>query len=198
MSNYDQKLTNVTSLVYQLPFGRGQRYGAQIHPAVDAALGGWQISVINNALSAPPVNLRAWAGSIPAAFQTVGNLSGFRGGETFRPNVTGSVLADNPQDRTNTYFNTANVALPTDPSKPFGNAGRNLARGLPVNQLDLGIHKSFVVREGIRLQFRSEFFNLFNRTNFTAPNTDRSSTAFGTIRGTLAPRQIQFALKMIF
>ena len=198
LSNYDQKLTNVTSLVYQLPFGRGQRYGAQIHPAVDAALGGWQISVINNALSAPPVNLRAWAGSIPAAFQTVGNLSGFRGGETFRPNVTGSVLADNPQDRTNTYFNTANVALPTDPSKPFGNAGRNLARGLPVNQLDLGIHKSFVVREGIRLQFRSEFFNLFNRTNFTAPNTDRSSTAFGTIRGTLAPRQIQFALKMIF
>lgn len=198
LSNYDQKFTNVTSVVYQLPFGRGQRYGAQMHRVIDAVLGGWQLTAINNALSAQPVNLRAWAGSVPAAFQTVGNLPGFRGGETFRPNVTGPVIAENPQDRTNTYFNTANVALPTDPSKPFGNAGRNLARGLPVNQVDLGIHKSFTLREDIRLQFRSEFFNLLNHTNFTAPNTDRSSTAFGTIRGTLAPRQLQFALKLMF
>jgi len=193
LSNYDQKLTNITSVVYQLPFSGGT------NPVVKAVAGGWQLSVINSALSAQPINLRAWAGSIPAAFQTVGNLSGFRGGETFRPNVSGPVLAVNPADQTNTYFNTANVSLPTDPSNPFGNAGRNITRGLPVNQLDLGIHKAFELpREGMALQFRAEFFNVFNHTNFTAPNTDRNSAAFGTIRGTLAPRQIQFALKLMF
>ena len=199
LSNYDQKLTNITSIVYQLPFGRGGKYGQGINPVLDAAFGGWEVSVVNTALSAPPVNLRAWAGSIPAAFQTVGNLSGFRGGETFRPNVSGPVLADNPQDITNTFFNTANVSLPTDPSHPFGNAGRNSVRGMPLNQMDLGLFKNFALPwEGARIQFRSEFFNLLNHTNFGAPNTDRSSTAFGTIRSTFAPRQVQFALKLMF
>jgi hypothetical protein len=199
LSNYDQKLTNVTSAVYQVPFGKGQKFGSGMPGAVDAVLGGWQITAINTALSAPPVNLRAWSGSIPAAFQVVGNLSGFRGGETYRPNVTGPVRAENVTDVTNTFFNLANVQLPTDPSHPFGNAGRNSVRGLGFQQLDLGVHKSFALPvENMRLQFRAEFFNLFNHTNFTAPNTDRSSTAFGTIRGTYAPRQAQFALKLLF
>ncbi|MEO5923443.1 MAG: TonB-dependent receptor [Bryobacteraceae bacterium] len=197
LSNYDQKFTNVTSVVYQLPVGRGKKIGSSWHPAVDAAIGGWELSIINNALSAPPLNLRAWSGSIPAAFQTVGNLSGFRGGETFRPNVLGPVLAVNPQDMTNTFFNTANVVLPTDPSQPFGNAGRNSVRGIGTQQMDLGIHKNFALpREDMKLQFRAEFFNVMNHTNFSAPNTDRASAAFGTIRGTQPPRQVQFALKL--
>ena len=199
LSNYDQKLTNVTSAVYQLPFGRGQRFGKGMNRAIDTVLGGWQLSAINTALSAPPVNLRAWSGSIPAAFQVVGNLSGYRGGETFRPNVTGPVRAENVSDITNTFFNLANVQLPTDPSRPFGNAGRNSVRGLGLNQTDLGVNKSFALPvEKMRLQFRAEFFNLFNHTNFSPPNTDRSSGAFGTIRGTFPPRQAQFALKLIF
>jgi hypothetical protein len=199
LSNYDQKLTNITSVVYQLPVGKGQKFGGGMHPALDAVIGGWQVTAINTSLSAPPVNLRAWAGSIPAAFQVVGNLSGFRGGETYRPNVTGPVRAENVADITNTFFNVANVQLPTDPTRPFGNAGRNNVRGLGFQQLDLGVHKSFALPvENMRIQFRAEFFNLFNHTNFTAPNTDRSSAAFGTIRGTYAPRQAQFALKLIF
>ena len=199
LSNYDQKLTNVTSAVYQLPVGRGQKLGNGMHPVLDTIIGGWQVSAINTSLSAPPVNLRAWSGSIPGAFQTVGNLSGFRGGEVFRPNVLGPVRAEGVSDITNTFFNVANVVLPTDPSRPFGNAGRNSVRGIGLNQLDLGIHKSFALPyENMRLQFRAEFFNLFNHTNFTPPNTDRANGAFGTIRGSFAPRQAQFALKLIF
>jgi hypothetical protein len=186
-------------VLYQLPFGRGRRYGARMPAILDQALGGWQFTFINTALSALPVNLRAWAGSVPAAFQTVGNLPDFRGGEAFRPNVTGPVVAENPQDKTNTYFNTANINLPTDPSRPFGNAGRNLARALPFHQFDVGVHKYFPIRgEDVRLQFRAEFFNILNHTNLAGPNTDRVNAAFGTIRASYPPRQIQFALKLLF
>jgi hypothetical protein len=198
-SNYDQTLTNITSVVYQLPFGRGRRFGANLPGVIDQILGGWDVTGINTALSAPPINLRAWSGSIPAAFQTVGNLSDFRGGEAFRPNVIGPPLALGDQRSTDNYFNKANVLLPTDPSQPFGNAGRNSVRATPLNQLDLGVFKNFrLPYERASLQFRSEFFNVFNHTNFAAANSDRASAAFGTIRSTYPPRQIQFALKLIF
>ena len=62
------------------------------------------------------------------------------------------------------------------------------------------MNKSFRIpaREGMALQFRSEFFNLLNHTNFGAPNRDITSAAFGTIRQHYPPRQIQFALKLMF
>ncbi|MEQ1883725.1 MAG: TonB-dependent receptor [Bryobacteraceae bacterium] len=200
LSNYDQKLTNVLSAFYQVPIGKGRKFGTSLHPIAEALVGGWELSVINTSLSPAPLNLRAWSGSVPTAFQTVGNLAGFRGGESFRPNISGTVLVDNPVDITNTYFNTANVSLPTDPSQPFGNSGRNGVRGFPLHQLDLGIHKNFALpwRDGTYVQFRAELFNILNHTNFLPPNTDRSSAAFGTTRSTLAPRQAQFALKIVF
>jgi hypothetical protein len=198
-SNYDLTLTNITSVVYQLPFGKGRRYGSNIPGYLDAALGGWELTAINTALSSPVINLRAWNGTVPSAFQVVGNLPDYRGGESFRPNVTGDPLAVDSLRTTDNYFNKANVALPTDPSHPFGNAGRNSVRALPLNTLDLGIQKSFALPwEGARIQFRSEFFNVFNHTNFAAPNSDVSSAAFGTIRSTFPARQIQFGLKLMF
>ena len=157
---------------------------------------------IMNYLTAMPINLRSWIGNIPTAFQTIGNLSDYRGGETFRPNVLGEVLNTDPAaDITENYFNKANVVLQTDPSHPFGNAGRNSTRQTDMFTVDFGLFKEFKLTkagEGTRLQFRSEFFNLTNRTNFTGANPDRASAAFGTIRSTLAPRQIQFALKLVF
>ena len=198
-SNYDQRLTDIFSFVYQVPFGKGRKYRSSASRFENAVLGGWELSGVNTYLSAPPLNLRAWAGSIPAAYQVVGNLSGFRGGESYRPNVSGDVYSQNAADITNGYFNPANVTLPTDPSRPFGNAGRNSARAFDLNQLDLGIFKSFALpREDMRLQFRAEFFNLLNTTNFGLPNTDRASAAFGTVRSTFPARQIQFALKFYF
>ena len=198
-SNYDITLSNITSVVYQLPFGKGRRFGSSLPGVVDQVLGGWEITGINTALSAPPINLRAYSGSIPAAFQVVGNLSDFRGGESYRPNVTGPALAQGSARTVDNYFDKTNVQLQTDPTQPFGNAGRNSVRATGLNQLDIGVDKSFALpREGMRLQFRSEFFNILNHTNFVAANSDRASGAFGTIRGTFPARQIQFALKLIF
>lgn len=197
-SNYDLRFVDVLSGVYQVPVGRGRRYAAGMPKVLDVVAGGWQFTAINTALSAPAVNLRAWNGSVPTFFQTVGNLNDFRGGEAFRPNITGRVSRNSDERTVDNFFNKAAVSLPTDPSKPFGNAGRNTERGMPLNQLDLGIHKFFAIREDIRLQFRAELFNALNHTNFGTPQADINSAAFGTIRSTNMARQVQFALKLMF
>ena len=89
--------------------------------------------------------------------------------------------------------------VPADPSRPFGNAGRNVARSYALYQTDLGLSKSFALpREGMSLQFRSEAFNLFNKTNFRNANTNASSSAFGQVRATFPARQFQFALRLLF
>jgi len=101
------------------------------------------------------------------------------------------------------------VTAPTDRSKPFGNAGRNIVSGPSFFQTDLGLHKSFPVwKENTKLEFRMEAFNLFNHTNFTAPDSNASNIrfdpngnytgAFGKITSAFPARQIQFALKLIF
>jgi hypothetical protein len=76
--------------------------------------------------------------------------------------------------------------------------GRNAFRAPNFDQWDFSADKYFSIRESIRLQFRSEFFNILNHTNFGIPDTKTSDSAFGTIRSTYPARQIQFALKAIF
>jgi hypothetical protein len=66
--------------------------------------------------------------------------------------------------------------------------------------MDIALQKAVAIpgREGTEVQFRSEFFNILNRTNFRPPDPNFSNASFGTIRSTYPPRQIQFALKVIF
>ena len=93
----------------------------------------------------------------------------------------------------------AGYTFTTPPAgNPFGSLGRDAFRSPGFWQLDTGIDKSFLIHERIRLQFRSEFFNILNKTNFSPPTATTTSAAFGTIRSTFAPRQIQFALKLLF
>ena len=96
-----------------------------------------------------------------------------------------------------TYF--AGYTFTTPPaSAPFGNLGRNAFRTPGLEQWDLGVDKNFRIREKIKIQFRSEFFNILNHTNFGVPNNISTSGAFGTITTTYPPRQIQFGLKLMF
>jgi hypothetical protein len=134
-----------------------------------------------------------------AALDATGRLAEWRGVATQRPNLVGDPTPPAGSLMTEQYWNKAAFALPTA-GAPFGNVGRNAFRGPDFWQWDLGVNKRFRIpaREGMSLQFRSEFFNLLNHTNFGAPTADITSASFGTIRGTAPPRQIQFALKLMF
>jgi hypothetical protein len=188
LSSYDTPLNNVTALIFDVPFGKGRRWGADANPIVRGFLGGWRTTLINTARSGYPVNIYY---SPNSAFQACGSCRQ-------RPNYLGGDIYGDRSDPDN-YFNSAAFAVPTDRTQPFGNLGRNVARSSEFWQADLGIFKEFPLpREGSRLEFRSEFFNVLNRTNFLAPNSTTTSSSFGRITGTFPARQIQFALKLYF
>jgi hypothetical protein len=91
------------------------------------------------------------------------------------------------------------TSIPTDRSQPFGNAPHNAARGPGFAQVDLGLHKAFGLgRDNTRLELRFEAFNLFNRSNFSTPNANRSNANYGSITSTSAARQIQVGVKVHF
>jgi hypothetical protein len=193
-SSYDAKFVNVTSVVYQLPFGKGRQFLGKLNPVLDAVLGGWDLNAINTASTGLPVNVYY----APAAANDVTGLSAEYRGQAFeRPNVSGSAASQSTAQSLLTYFAGYTFTTPS-PNNPFGNLGRNAFRAPGVAQWDLGVNKNFPITEAIRLQFRSEFFNVLNHTNFGPPNPISSSSSFGTITTTLPARQIQFGLKLMF
>ena len=116
-----------------------------------------------------------------------------------RPNLIGDPAGSSGAARLDNYFNRIAFQLPAA-SQPYGNLGRNAFRAPNFWQMDLALQKSVPVpvREGLEVQFRSEFFNILNRSNFRPPDPNLSNASFGTIRSTYPPRQIQFALKVIY
>lgn len=195
-TSYDSTLINVTSLIYRLPFGKGRRFGTGWHGVLDALAGGWELTGINTAYSGRPVNV---VYTPSAALDVTGRLAEWRGVAQQRPNLIGDPKRPAGADMVAQYWNRTAFAMPTA-AAPFGNLGRNALRGPSFWQWDLGVNKNFRIPAGetTALQFRSEFFNILNRTNFDQPAANISTADFATIRSTYAPRQIQFALKLMF
>ncbi len=190
---YNQPWNNTTTAVWELPYGKGRRFTAP-NWFMNGVLGGWRMSVIHTATAGQPVNLTY---NPPSAFQV-------SGAPNYRPDYLGGSLYSPERSPTN-YLNKAavvapNVANANDPTRPFGNLGRNVAVSPAIYNFDGGLHKEFPMPwETMNLQFRAEFFNLFNKSNLGAPNSNVTNTNFGTITSLASPaRQIQFALKLVF
>lgn len=193
---YDQPFNNTTSFVWELPIGRGRWLGGDMNRIVDAFVGGWTLNGINTMTSGQPINFRY--GPSPVT----NNLPSFLGGVALRPNATCDPVNREPRaNPTTNYFLPVGVCLTRPPVwAPFGSAGRNFARSDNYFNFDFAVHKQFKlpITDQSRIDFRAEFFNLFNRTNFQAANSDITSAAFGTITSSFPARQIQFALKFSF
>jgi len=192
LSGYDQRFNNTTTVLWNLPFGHGRKFGSSMPAVLDAVAGGWAFSGINTMTSGQPINLTYTPGATFVA------TDGSKNSAIYQADVTGDPMLPSGQWTIGHYFNTNNVHVPTDVSHPFGNAGRNTATSTPFYNLDLGIHKQFPLGESRKLEFRTEVFNALNKTNFQPATGDAASSSFGVISSAFPARQVQFALKLLF
>jgi len=185
-SDNDVRQRASIAAVYELPFGRGKALLSRGPRLLDAVVRDWQTNAI--------ITLRS---GLSTSVTTSGDIANAGTGTNY-PNVKGTSNGNLPSDeRTiNRWFDTSAFSAP--PAYTFGNAGRNILTGPGFAGVDFGISRFFSVHENHKLQFRAEFFNLFNRVNLNNPNTTVGASAFGTIRGTSAARQIQLALRYQF
>ena len=186
ISSYNQPLNDTFTVIYDLPFGHGRRFNIT-NKALDYAVGGWELNMINTMTSGLPLNI----GYSPASQAQISSLV------SQRPDLTGQPIYLNSSNPVN-YLNAAAFSVPVY-TQPFGNAPRNVARNPAFYETDFGVHKNFNFDEARYLQFRAEAFDLLNYTNFAPPGgLNSNSGGFGVFTSTFPARQIQLALKFIF
>lgn len=197
LSAYHQPYNSTTSFILDLPFGRDRKFLSNANALVEALAGGWQLAGINTIVPGEMVTLRY---TPTAAAQVSGIQQDFRGANAYRPNVSGDPLVPAGERTYQNWLNRNTVTVPTDPSQPFGNAAPNSVRGPLVWTVDMVMSKRFAMpwTSTGNFEFRLEAFNLLNRTNFRAPNGNRSAAAFGTITSTYDPRILQLGFKASF
>ena len=191
----------VVSGIWELPFGRGRKWGSGWNGVVNTIMGGWQVQGIYQWQSGRPINLEArniYYNCDPSRLRTT---------------ISGSHV-DNTFDTSCFYFHDAAVQTNgvDDPVKQRADQRIRLAsnirtfpsrlpgfRGQPLNLWDLSMIKNFSVTEGLKFQIRGEFLNAFNHPQFADPSTDPTSSGFAKTTGqTNLPRNVQIGLKLIF
>jgi hypothetical protein len=177
----------VSSVNYDLPFGRGRQMGADAHPIVNGIFGGWSVGGIVTLVSGRRVNLTSQ-----------GNPANTAGSNPNRPNRVQGEVVDLPDSERSLqrWFNTS--AFVRNAPFTFGDAARNLVTAPGTANFDLAAYKLFQVTEAVRLQFRAEFFNAFNTPQFGAPGSSVGTGQLGVISGAAPGRIIQFGMKLNF
>jgi carboxypeptidase family protein len=150
--------------------------------------GGWETSAVWTLQSGFPLNITS-GNDTSFSLPTVGNDQAQL---LCTPHYTGGSQAA----RIAQWFDTQCFGVPAD--NTFGNVGRNTLIGPGTFNVDMGIHKVFVLHERLRLQLRGEFFNTFNHTQLNNPDTTVADSNFGMITSARAPRIAQVALKLTF
>ncbi len=190
----------VLSQVYELPLGKGKKFGGNWSRGADLALGGWQFNSNTTIQSGEP-------------FDNCFDTNGISDTGTCRPNVNGSVKTGSVRQRDGTYKFFTDLTPFSAPSVgTFGNQKRNALRGPGYWRTDASLFKKFKLTEKAEAEFRIESVNLFNHVNlgnpdgfigsFTAGKLNPSGGA-GTINSTAyfgsdLQRNLQFALKLKF
>jgi hypothetical protein len=182
----------VLNYVYEIPVGKGKKFGSGMNSVENAIAGGWQISGISNFKKGFPLGIgngganpnSVWGGNQHA---TIVSGVDAKSGTCKNGDAVGHGIC---------WFNPA--AFVQTPAFQFGGAPRyfsNLRAPGYVNT-DLAIQKWFNIKEDFRLQFRAEMFNFANHANFTAPDPNIGDTTFGQVTNTQGARQVQLALKL--
>lgn len=182
LSNFDYRQRLSLGYVYDLPFGKGKALSPQ-NKVFNVIVSGWEASGIVTLQSGMPFTI------------TSGRDVANTGSSPQRPDRIASGKLSNPT--IDEWFDTSAFAL--NAPYTWGNSGRNILFTDGLSVWDAALMRNFAIREGMRLQFRGEFFNVLNHPDFGTPTTNFSSTNFGKVFGTRnTPRIGQVALKFIF
>jgi hypothetical protein len=191
LSTFSIPQTAQLSFIYELPFGSHRKFGTNLRPVADAFLGGWQINGIYRVDNGLPLQL-ALCGGCSVNLPTYGNQF---------PNLVAPLQVAGTGNLKQYFANPQVAVLPA----PYadGNAPRVLsnARMPGTNNLTASLFKEvpLAFRETARLQIRLEAFNVLNRVQFAAPDTNVGDATFGQIAAQAnQPRQVQAALKLYF
>jgi hypothetical protein len=183
---YDSKHVLSVYAVYELPVGRGKKFGGGLHPAANAVVSNWQVSGIYQARTGFPLTIfggdASGTNSRGARANCIGPSKVF--GRETRPGVLGYQWFD---------------PSPYGPAAPatFGTCGVGTVRGPGLNTLDMSFQKFFPVTEAKRIEFRSEFINFTNTPILNSPSIGLGPD-LGRITSSQGARTIQFALKFLF
>jgi hypothetical protein len=175
--------------IYDLPFGRGKMLGKNVGRALDTVIGGWEVSPIITFRTGFPL-------PVYGAADESGTFSrGSRADCNSIPSVTPNATI--PGVGIQWFTNNGNFTLPAVGS--FGNCAPQLGslRSPHFADVDLSLHKDFLITERFRLQFRTDFINAFNHVQLNAPNMYLGGT-MGQITSAQPPRNIQLALKLYY
>ena len=191
--DFDVRHRFVASYSWDLPFGRGQRFGSGVSPLVNQLIGQWTIEGITTLSSGTWFTV------------TDGNNDFANSDGQQRPDAVPGQRASGKPCIPGTFFNTCAF---TDPALgSFGNVGINTLQGPGVANWDLSVLKNFPISEKRHFELRAESFNIANHTNFlfAAPGPQNSNNAtvlgapsFGYVTAARPPRQIQFGLKFYY
>jgi len=177
--------------VYDLPFGKGLRFGSNMPSVVDKIVGHWQFS-----------GLSTFQSGFPLGISEAGHTTGAFGGGDRPDEVSGDPCGSLSRSRGQKILQYLNPGAFVEPANyTFGNAPRNLngCRDDGVKNFDFGGFKFFPINEKLKFEFRTEFYNTFNRPELANPNTAFNSAGFGSITSqSNSPRVIQLGLKLDF
>jgi len=197
VSVYDIPQVLQFSYVYELPIGKGRQFGRQMHPILNAIVGGWQVNGIVRIDNGRPIIPGLDSSTPIPTWGQRPNLSGSLGRSTGRPQ-------DSTDPDTGTSYFANPAALSQTPDNTLGNAPRTIGnvRQPGARDVSMSLFKEFpfgAIREGMRLQFRAESFNTFNHPHFAGPNANVGASDYGFISSMFnSPRELQLALKFYF
>jgi hypothetical protein len=178
----------VLTPIWQLPFGKGQRF-FNTGGLANALAGGWEVSGIVTFQTGFPFTVLA-----NQDFSNTGSLS---------PRPDRTCNGTGPQTvadwfNTNCFTTDALSQSLANGTPRFGNSGKNILYGPGIQQWDVSVIKRNPLTEKLNLEFRAEFFNLFNHPNFGSPGSTIGTSTAGQITSAGTPRDIQFGLKLKF
>lgn len=184
LSSYDLRHNFVVSYNWALPLGRA------FAKAPRRLVNGWNLVGITRVTTGFPITLNE--GGLDISLVGSGNID--------VPSVVGAVQTQDPHkpgpNGPNTYF--LPDAFAAQPLGTFGNASRRFFSGPGIVNTDFALHKSTPITERTAVEFRAEFFNIFNHTQFNNPSGNFSSSDFGVVTSARDPRIGQLSLKFVF